>query len=1057
MSTNVSVSRVPVNSVTASSDAVKNATTMKTSVAPSIRSFLLRLALAAAIIFLFALLSRAGGPKDVAGAAYFNSTMNGQPLTWPQGSITYYTDQGALSPILSNTGANGLVANAFSLWTSVSTAAVSATSGGELAEDVNGTNVYVNSDGSITMPADIEPSATGTPVGIVYDYDGSVTDALLGAGAGDPAQCFSNAVFGGDDNFSTLGAYQHALIVINGQCAVASSELTDIEYRLVRVIGGVLGMGWSQLNLNVITGSPPPTPDDDAGFPVMHYTDSPDCVPITMCYANPLQIASDDAAELSRLYPVTAQNQSNFSGKQVFAATTAGIHGSVWFTSAEGSPTQAMQGVNVVARWIDPSTSTASGQYAVAAVSGFLFTGNAGNPVTGFDDNFGNPLAEWGSNQTAVEGFFDLAGLPLPAGGSAQYRLSVEAIDPDWSTGVASYGPDQVAPSGTFTPIVVTVAAGQDVAQDIWMSDTAQPIPLWTSSATWSAPAAVPVAGDWMGSLSGYGDEPYFLLAAQANRTLSVAVTALDDSGAPSNSKARPVIGMWAASDPPGAIPSAMTASPFNSTFFGITRLDAQVNNAGPFLIGIVDDRGDGRPDYHYHANVLYADSVAPARVGVGGGPITVQGTGLTAGLIPTVGGVAATPLAIDAGKMILNAPPAADGLASITISNAANGASTTMFNVLTYGAASTDKLLLLSKTNPPTPVGVQAMNPVSVEVVEADGVTPVPGATIAWSATNGVQLSACGVTPCSVTTDGSGRAATWLTPTGPGNATITATLAPGAYSQTQSVSATLSATESNSDIGVLTPYLWIAQGASVSAPLTARLLSMGNPQTGAWVNFTLLQGSATLSAGTVQTDANGYASVTLSVTQFTVQARITACVAQTNAPCQSIYVVPVPPSQWQLWLISGAGQISTGQAFQPIAVRVSDSSSPPNAVLGAPVSFLTTVFRSGGTSSTGGGGDTNSGNPSMPVILSVTQSSAASDINGAASLVPSSGGFSAPLEVNVGITAGDASLNSLLEVLPPVVIPTRPVGPEPVRALPWGFATHESTPERRERVETDR
>ena len=48
------------------------------------------------------------------------------------------------------------------------------------------------------------------------------------------------------------------------------------------------------------------------------------------------------------------------------------------------------------------------------------------------------------------------------------------------------------------------------------------------------------------------------------------------------------------------------------------------------------------------------------------------------------------------------------------------------------------------------------------------------------------------------------------------------------------------------------------------------------------------------------------------------------------------------------------------------------------------------------------GSGDTNPGNPAMPVILKVTQSNASSDSNGLASVVPSSGGFSAPVEVDV-------------------------------------------------------
>src|SRR5262249_37242495 len=151
--------------------------------------------------------------------------MTGQPLTWPQGQLIYYTDQGDLSPILAGPAADALVADAFSQWTSVPTAALTATNAGQLSEDVNGSNVTRNSDNTIAMPQDIQPTATATPIGIVYDADGSVTEALLGAGAGGQSQCFFNAVFGGADNFAATANFQHALVVINGQCAQQSSQL----------------------------------------------------------------------------------------------------------------------------------------------------------------------------------------------------------------------------------------------------------------------------------------------------------------------------------------------------------------------------------------------------------------------------------------------------------------------------------------------------------------------------------------------------------------------------------------------------------------------------------------------------------------------------------------------------------------------------------------------------------------------------------------------------------------------------------------------------------------
>ena len=248
--------------------------------------------------------------------------------------------------------------------------------------------------------------------------------------------------------------------MINGQCALQSSQRTDVEYRLVRVIGSVLGVGWSQLNPNVITGSPHATADDYAGFPVMHFADPPNCKPITMCYPNPYQLSMDDVAAVSRIYPVTAQNLSSFPGKQVFSVVTARIHGTVWFTDTHGNQTRPMQGVNVVARWIDPTTGLPSRRYAASSVSGFLFTGDAGNYITGFNDALGNPFADWGSASQDAGRLFDLAGLQPPNGASAQYQLSVEPINPKWSAGRRPLFSGAGRAFGIFQPVVVSVTPG---------------------------------------------------------------------------------------------------------------------------------------------------------------------------------------------------------------------------------------------------------------------------------------------------------------------------------------------------------------------------------------------------------------------------------------------------------------------------------------------------------------------------------------------------------------------------------------------------------------------
>ncbi|HVI08158.1 MAG TPA: Ig-like domain-containing protein, partial [Candidatus Binatia bacterium] len=799
-----------------------------------INPFFVRLGIASLLVFCWAMAARAGGPSYVAGTTYFNAGTAGQPITWPLGVVNYYTDQGDLSPIFPNSAANALVANSFAQWTSVSIAAVTANAAGQLEEDVNGSNIQVDANGTVIAPADITPSATGTPVGIVYDYDGSVTDALLGQGAGDSSECFWNAVYGGPDNFSTSANFSHALVVINGQCALNQSQTTDVEYRLVRVLGSVLGLGWSQNNLNVITGNPHPTAADYAGFPVMHYLDPVSCVPITLCYANPYQLAPDDMAALSRLYPSSP------------ASMTARVYGSVYFVNHIGAIAQPMQGVNVVARWIDPSTNQPSDQYSATSVSGFLFTGNAGNLITGWNDPLGTPYSQFGSSNQTIEGFFDLGGLPVPnAATTAQYQLTIEALDREWSAGVCPYDLSQVAPSGAMQPVTVTVTAGGEFEQDILMSGSAQPVPQWAAPGTWTAPAVVPTAGDWVGSLSGYGDVGYFELAAQANRTLSVAVTALDESSSPSESKASPVIGMWTLGDAQGTPPPAFTPAPFNSEAFAMTRLDAQILSPETFLIAIADLRGDGRPDYRYHAHILYGDSASPGRLPVSGGTVTILGTGLSSTLAVAVGNTSASPFAANAGQLTFSAPAQRDGPQTITLTDPVSGAFSIMTNAVTFGAAPTDTISLLQGGNPPTPVGTQATNPVIVRVFASDGITPVNGATVAWSTTNGALLSGCaGATTCSALTDESGFASTLVTPAATGTASITAALAPATYNPPQSVTGTLSATSTSLDIGVTTPYLFIAQGASVSVPLTAQVVSLGIPKPGMTVDFIINQGS---------------------------------------------------------------------------------------------------------------------------------------------------------------------------------------------------------------------
>ncbi|HEX3352378.1 MAG TPA: IPT/TIG domain-containing protein [Terriglobales bacterium] len=977
-------------------------------------------------IALFILLPQllwAGGPRDIAGTVFFESSVKGVPLTWAGGAINYYTDQGNLSPVLPEASADAFVANAFSRWTSIATAAVTAARAGQLAENVSGANVSANG-GVIALPTDILPAAVSRPVAIVYDADGAVTDALLGQGAGDASSCFNNAVYGGVDSFSTDAHLLHALVVLNGNCAQTSQQLPDMDYRLVRVLGRVLGLDWSQVNVNVFTHNPAPTTADFTGLSIMHGMDPISCVPISVCYPNADQPKMDDRAALSRLYPVTAQNLASFPGKTLFFENTVRVHGEVHFADVSAQPAQAMQGVNVVARWIDPATSQPSRTYAAASVSGFLFRGNAGNPATGFNDSTGQAWDRFGSDDPDLQGFFDLAGLEIPNGAnSAQYQLSVEPLDPLWSQAIGPYGPWQVLPSGTFAPLVVSVSKGGDLQQDILMQGSAIQVQDWFEPTSFAAPVALPVSGEWAGTLSGLGNADYFWLNAQGNRTLSVEVTALDGPNTASEVKAQPVIGMWALADP-GTFPApANTPLAFNTLTPGLTRLDATIQASSAFRVGIFDLRGDGRPDYRYRGRVFYADHILPSRARVdGGSAVTLQGVGFHSNTTANIAAGNAAVLAVSANQVIASAPAMADGAQNVTLQDPSTGASSTMTAALTYGAGPNDTIKLIQGSNPATPAGGQAPNPIRVQVLAPDGMTPVSGASVFFTSTPAVAYSACGGSgSCTLLTDDSGQASTQVTVLQAAVINITVILAPASYKSPKSVQTTLLGVSSALDLSLASPFAWIAQGATVDVALSARLLSNGAPMSGT-VNYQVVKGSGALSSSAASSDSNGFAKSTLHVASLAGDVQVSACVAPANKPCQIFSATAVPASFLQLQAVGGSVQIRpVGQAFQPVTVRVTDSAIPTHPVLGANVTFQVVVSRPvAAPAPVSIGGIVITKTPA-PVIVSSSQFSVASDAAGLATLQPSASGALGAIVIQGTSAAGAGILPFRLQSLVPV------------------------------------
>src|SRR5207253_4873187 len=133
-------------------------------------------------------------------------------------------------------------------------------------------------------------------------------------------------------------------------------------------------------------------------------------------------------------------------------------------------------------------------------------------------------------------------------------------------------------------------------------------------------------------------------------------------------------------------------------------------------------------------------------------------------GMTVSVGGTLASILHTAENQIVAVAPVLSDGTKSIAIQDATSGAITTMTNALDYGTASSNQLILLAGSNPATPVGTDAPNPVRVRVVLPDGVTGVAGVPVAFSVLPASILTVCGASSCTIQTDNSGEAASSVT-----------------------------------------------------------------------------------------------------------------------------------------------------------------------------------------------------------------------------------------------------------------------------------------------------
>jgi len=867
-------------------------------------------------------------------------------VIWYTDQPVYYTDPGDLSAWVNHAAADAMVAAAAGVW-NVPTSRIVVQQGGTLDEQVSGGNVYAGPDG-LVFPADVQSSNyAAKQIAVIYDRDGSVTDLLLGGGASDPSECLQNAVTESVDSITAAGKIQHAVLILNGRCTgVAPEQQLQMQYQLERAFGRILGLGWSQLNDNVFTGTPQPTLAEAQNWPIMHPIDVV-CGPYTyQCLPQPFTLRPDDVASITTLYPVTSSSAP--AGKQPYGATGSEMEGKLYFPTGQG-----MAGMNILLRRNKLPEQLVDAYDAVSVVSGALMQEPRGNPITP------NASGQTGSETSPyydVSGYFRFFYIPVAAGHTTQdVLLRTEAINPLY-TGQYAVGPytaSTVAPSGnsvTWRRNGLTLSWGYPYFNAPYQL----PVPNAASTCatsgdgTETTPSHPASGGWWNGLICAAGHTAWTGLTVQANRSLTVEVTALDEQGLATVSKARPVLGVWGAADAIGSLPGVAAApTAFNSVDMGMTTLTTQSTLPNTFRIAIAEERGDGRPDYSYQARVLYADTIAPA-VSSYGTTVTITGMGFRPGNTVTINGVTAKVSSWTATTIVATVPFLSSvalgttATVDVAVTDLSTNGTTVMTGAFQYVyTAPVYTLSLVSGPSGNLPVGLVGPVPFAVKALDVDGVTPLAGVPIDFSAVSGgVSWGACGAASCTVLTDATGLASTTVTPTAVGAVTLQA----AGVGQVQQVSFQAVPLVRSVTVSPLVEYL--AAGATVSWMVVAELQQQGTaPAAGTAVNWASASASAamTLSSAQTGTDAQGATQVTATAGPLVGGVQATGSACAWGTVCATFTVLGVDPSQFVVVLMSGAGQsvASTG-TLGVLTVQITDQAGDP--VVGAAVQIHQTV-----------------------------------------------------------------------------------------------------------------
>jgi hypothetical protein len=308
-----------------------------------------------------------------------------------------------------------------------------------------------------------------------------------------------------------------------------------------------------------------------------------------------------------------------------------------------------------------------------------------------------------------------------------------------------------------------------------------------------------------------------------------------------------------------------------------------------------------------FSVRVMLGDGVTPAA----GASVRFVATGAAA-TFSACGSASCTLTANASGVAQTYLTATAAGTVTLTAIEQSGGASV---QATVNAVLPPDTIALVSA---PTQVqtGIASTTAFAVRVLLGDGVTPAAGATVHFVAGGAASTFApCGAASCTLTTNASGIAQTFLTATAVGSITLTAT----EQSSGASVQATVNAVLPPDTIALVSAPAQVQTGVASTTAFAVRVM-LGDgvtPAAGATVHFVATGAAATFSvcgaaSCTLTTNASGVAQTALTATAPGTMT-LTATEQSSGASVQATVNAVLPPDT--IALISSPAQVQTGTA----------------------------------------------------------------------------------------------------------------------------------------------